>query len=93
MMRKQRIRDTYCVRISLVSAPGWSSLFLFLQGSTFKVEQGKNLGKTSMNTLTLYATLVRAGCADQRAVNIPVRAEALVNEPEVNALNKPTLRS
>jgi len=41
MMRKQRINDTYCVRISLVSAPGCSSLFLFLQGPTIYIEQRK----------------------------------------------------
>ena len=43
MIRKQRINDTYCVRISLVSAPGWSSLFLFLQGQTIYIEQWKTV--------------------------------------------------
>lgn len=41
MIRKQRINDTYCVRISLVSAPGWRSLFLFLRGPTIYIEQRK----------------------------------------------------
>jgi hypothetical protein len=35
-----------------------------------------------MITLTLYATIVRAGCVDQRAVSIPERAEVSANESE-----------
>ena len=72
MMRKHRIGDTYCVRVSYLPQGEVASFYI----CQAKIQHH---GTISMMTLTHYVAPVRAGYSDRRAVSIPTYPEISVN--------------